>query len=112
MEQFIQAKKHKKRVLGEKLAKGQITVQEAVKENPELLFGYKRLKADVEAYHRDVAELKEDCKDTIPNTWDEIMPIVDGKQKHYWVWSREPNRGKTTWLKEMASKYRCTWYSY
>lgn len=30
MEQFINAKKHKKRVLGEKLIKGSITVQEAV----------------------------------------------------------------------------------
>lgn len=61
MDQFMQAKKQHKRVLGEKLAKGSITVMEAVEENPELIFDYKRLKANVEAYHRDQAEVKETC---------------------------------------------------
>lgn len=53
-----------------------------------------------------------ECKDIVPNTWDQIMPLLTTKQRHYWIWSDEPNKGKTTWLNEMASTFRCSWYNY
>jgi len=112
VDQYKNAQASHKRVIGQKLIKGSITLTEAVEENPELLFGYKRLKADLDSFHRDKAEAKPTCKDTIPNTWEQDLPIVDGKQKHYWIWSHAPNKGKTTWLKGIAEKYRASWYNY
>lgn len=112
MEQFTQAKKQHRRVLGEKLIKGTLSLVEAVQENPELLFGYKKLKADLASYQRDHAEQKPTCEGFIPNQWERVLPIVTGKKKHFWIWSTQPNRGKTTWLRDIADKYRASWYSY
>lgn len=103
MGQFIEAKKSHKRVLGEKLVKGEVTLTELVEENPELLFGYKKLKADLASYLRDKAEEKPTCVESIPNDWGKALPIRSIKKKHYWVWSTQPNRGKTTWLKSIAA---------
>ncbi len=52
------------------------------------------------------------CEGTIPNTFDIEMPILIGeKKKHYWLWSQEPNQGKTLFLKSLDEKYKCSWYN-
>jgi hypothetical protein len=49
----------------------------------------------------------------LPNTWDLVLPLLPGeKKRHYWIWSAEPNRGKTTWLRMLDTKYKCSKYSY
>lgn len=89
------------------------SLEEVKVDHPELIFGYKRLKADIEEWKRD--QLREDkvlCEGFIPNDFEKLMPLIEGKKRHYWVWSQGPNKGKTTWLKELDSLYRCSWYSY
>lgn len=39
------------------------------------------------------------------------MPLVMTKCKHYWLWSDQPNCGKTTFMKEVAHLFRASWYS-
>lgn len=40
---------------------------------------------------------KSDVPLLIPNNWNLEMPaLFDEKKRHYWIWSKEPNRGKTT----------------
>lgn len=54
------------------------------------------------------------CIQEIPNHWDNLsMPLYDHtvKQKHYWLWSSEPNKGKTTFQRTLRSLYRCSDYS-
>ena len=51
------------------------------------------------------------CTDQIPNSWCIPMPITGDKRRHYWVWSSGPNFGKTTWLKWLSDRFRCSWYN-
>lgn len=66
----------------------------------------------------DIAQSMEERKDKadlsafIPNTWGVLMPVRSDKKKHYWVWSEEPNRGKTTWLKSLQQHYKADFYEY
>jgi len=59
------------------------------------------------------ARNKPTCEDYIPNTWDLELPLLEQgeKKKHYWLWSTEPNMGKTTFLRKLDSDYRCSWYN-
>lgn len=110
--QFLEAKKNHKKVLGKRLLTGELTVREAVEDDPSLLFDYKRLKMNLDSYMRDKRADREDCKDAIPNTWDLDLAIKEGKKRHIWIFSYEPDKGKTTWLKGLDEKYRCSWYNY
>lgn len=64
-------------------------------EFPQLLFGYTTLK-------RDLARLQEDMEpprkypDFLPNPWGILLPFNNNsKRRHYWIYSVEPNAGKT-----------------
>lgn len=35
----------------------------------------------------------------------------NNKKRHYWIYSTEPNRGKTKFLESMDNNYRCSWYN-
>uniref|UniRef100_UPI0040473E36 hypothetical protein n=1 Tax=Rheinheimera sp. TaxID=1869214 RepID=UPI0040473E36 len=85
---------------------------QAVEEDPSLIFEYKKLKMNLESFKRDKAALKEDCLGFIPNPWEFLLPLKSDKCRHFWVYSPQPNMGKTTWLKDLSSKYRCSWYNY
>lgn len=39
------------------------------------------------------------------------MDLSEPKQRHQWIYSDQPNRGKTTFLETMADKYRAAYYS-
>ncbi len=46
--------------------------------------------------------------------WNEYEFVYDAsnKRRHYWIYSRIPNKGKTTFLKFLQKKYRCHMYSF
>lgn len=110
--QFLQAKQDHRRVLHKRLVSEEITLQQAIEEDPTLLKGYKRLKADLESYLRDKKAQKPDCKGSVPNPWCKYLPLKQEKKRHIWIYSYDPNKGKTTWLKDLDSKFRCSWYNY
>jgi len=52
------------------------------------------------------------CEGFIPNSFGLITPLLSSKQRHYWFWSTQPNKGKTTFLQDIQSKFPCLWYSW
>lgn len=88
-------KKPEKERLGARILAGEDVI-EIIKENPKFLFGYTKLKTDIEEYKKDSEEIP-DLPAELPNPWGKNMQVdTDIKRCHYWVYSKEPNRGKTT----------------
>lgn len=105
----IQKKNSHKRVLADALINKKINLVQAVQEEPELLFGYKKLKADLFEYFKDEQDRREAFPDWIPNPWGKVMSSkISQKRRHYWIFSRQPNKGKTfLFAKPLERKYRC-----
>lgn len=90
--------KTKKEILGKRIIEGE-DLDEIVKEHPELIFGYKRLREDIEEYkvstNRKTRELE--IPNEVPNPWNKTFLVdTDNKKCHYWFYSTIPNKGKTT----------------
>lgn len=51
------------------------------------------------------------CEGFIPNTFGLQLPILAGKRRHYWFWSASPDKGKTTFLKNLSTLYCCYLYN-
>lgn len=51
------------------------------------------------------------CEGFIPNAFGRLLPILQGKQRHYWFWSVAPNTGKTTFLETLLTQFRCYLYN-
>lgn len=50
----------------------------------------------------------------LPLNWEGLtMPlhVFPHKQRHYWLWSSMPNKGKSTFLKKLMGMHRCSFYS-
>lgn len=90
VKQESQARALNKKILGKRLCSGENLV-DLVDENPELLFNYRQLQANIKAYHEDKARAKPTCEDYIPNTWNLELPLLDIKKRHYWFWSAKPD---------------------
>lgn len=75
--QLIVARESHKKVLGKRLMTEAFI--DVVEDNPELMFGYSKLKADVAAYKLDKARAKPQCTGFIPNTWGLLLPIKSDK---------------------------------
>lgn len=108
--QEIKAKESKKRVLGKRLISGEKLV-DVVRENPEMLIEFKRWELNLEAFILADQRNKPDCSGFIPNNWALALPISSEKKKHYWFWSTEPNKGKTTFLKSIDESFRASWFN-
>lgn len=63
-----------------------------------------RAREIVSSLRDDVLKIRAD--DFISNPWNISLPVLTSKKKHYWLWSRDPNYGKTTWLNGLAKIYR------
>jgi hypothetical protein len=113
IEQVFSAKKAHKRAICKQLLEG-AKLCDVVDENPEMLYEYDRIQRNLALYKTDKARLQPDLVGFIPNPWGLLMPIkTDTKQKHYWIWSRMPNTGKTTkFLLPLQEKARCSFYNY
>lgn len=116
-ERLLKKNSHKK-IYGLKLIQRQNSLAELVDENPELLFGYKRLKEDLNEYFRDKGDSRGQLPGYLPNTWGKVLPINLRvvKKRHYWIYSSGPNKGKTTnaktWYKDYKSHIQCSDFSY
>lgn len=96
--------KNMRQVVAKRVLEGE-EVKDLVEEYPQLLFGFKRLQDDIRAYEEAKVEY-------IPpphflrNDWGlVVMPHSTKKQRHWWIYSQSPNRGKTTWARDLAAKY-------
>ena len=105
------ARESHKRILGKRLLDGEPLV-EVMEDHPELIFGYKRIKADVGAYFKDRARHQKEKAVGIPTEWGFWCRLLTGKRRHFWFWSSGPDRGKTTMLKNLDAKYACSWWNY
>lgn len=76
--QAAEARLSKKTILGKRLCSGEPLV-DVVEDNPELLFGYSKLKADVTAFLEDKSRSKPTCEGHIPNDWELELPLLTGK---------------------------------
>lgn len=94
---------HKKYIAQEMLVK---PLAELIKEHPELLWDYARLKHNLELYYADKINQTPDIPQFIPNNWGCIMQYNPNvKRRHYWIYSNEPNRGKTTFAKKLSDDF-------
>lgn len=82
------------------------TLDELVTLHPELLMGYAKLKNDLKEYHLDVAQNKPDCTGFTAFDEDFDVFLTSYKKRHYWFWSTEPDRGKSTFLLRMEKEFR------
>lgn len=73
---------------------------------------YLKLKTCKEAILKDLSPSLPRCLGFIPNTLEKVLPIKEGKRRHFWIWSSRPDTGKTTFLKSVASSYPSHWYAY
>lgn len=85
-----------------------VPLTDVVAQNPILLKGYRNLKLDVDAYKEDLVPAKPDLPEFLPNPWSLLLPAFKkAKRRHYWLWSSEPNLGKTTkFAKPLCDLYR------
>lgn len=68
------------------------------------LNAYKKLK---------VEDLREELPTRLENDWNVDLRVnTDLKQCHFWIWSKEPNRGKTTFLMRLHRTYRAEFWNY
>lgn len=77
-----------------------------------MLFGYKKLKQDLEEYKEDTRiDQRDDMPSELPNPWNKRLSVdTDNKKCHYWVYSKSPNRGKTTgFLEPIYRQFKACW---
>lgn len=89
-------------------------LQKAVKENDRELVPFKLLvRYNLEKRFDDIRKFAEidqriDLPDWLPNPWGKLLnSAIKDKKRHYWIYSRQPNLGKTYWFaKPLAEKYK------
>lgn len=102
-----------RKTIGEEILKGK-TLEEMVLQNPQLLFGYLRLKQDIAEFKTDTDKTAvPDLPDEIPNPWGARIRVdTDNKKCHGWFYSKAPNRGKTSCvIKPLVEQYGAYYYS-
>lgn len=60
-----------------------------------------------EFYRRLQEDIRKPLPYFLPNTWGKVLPLQIGrKRRHYWIWSRQTDKGKTTNMEHWAKDYR------
>lgn len=100
--------KSNRNLIAAKIVKERQPLDDLIQEFPHLIFGYKKLKSDIHEYELDRDSLRGNLPGWLPNPWGKVLPIrLQAKRRHYWIYSDEPNKGKTTWAKMLESLYCC-----
>lgn len=83
--------------IAKKLVTEKRPLEEVIIDHPELIFGYQRLKMDILTFKEDTGEEKKpDLPEKLENPWNLELPTFrNDKKRHYWIYSREPDAGKT-----------------
>ena len=91
-----EARKDHRKILSKRICDG-TPLQDLVEEGEITLFDLPKWEAGYTIYKRLKGENKPDLPEFIPNPWGKSLPAkIPDKKRHYWIWSKEPNRGKTT----------------
>lgn len=78
------------------LVNGSKTLTDIIDENPSLLSGYCKLKLDLLTFNQDRVASRPSMPNWLPNPWGKVLlSCKKSKKKHYWIYSRQPNVGKT-----------------
>lgn len=84
-----------KKLVAQQLLAGQ-TLENVLEEFPEIVFDYGRLRTNLALLALD-RQKWEPLPGFLPNPWGLLLPSDrPEKRRHYWIWSSEPNAGKTT----------------
>lgn len=78
---------------------GKRTLEDLIRtDHPELLFGYSKLKVDIDYFKAvEAFELLPRSVPFLPNPWGLLLPFHrHEKRRHYWLYSTVPSLGKTT----------------
>lgn len=90
--------KSRAKIFGERIIQGEDFL-EIMQDFPENIKGYTRLRQDVQEFLKDMEDRRNPCAlpDEIPNPWGQRFFVeTDNKKCHFWFYSHEPNKGKTT----------------
>lgn len=96
---------------GVRLMQGE-SLASVIKDFPEDFINLPRLEQAVACWQRLNAAPLPRASGFIPNTFQVLLPLRTDKQRHYWFWSDLPNKGKTTFLKNLEAAHPAAWYSY
>ncbi|QDJ95251.1 replication-associated protein [Capybara virus 22_cap1_591] len=98
-----------KRILAKHLIDKTKNLVEVVKENPELLFEYSKLKQNLIEFRRDELDVRQSLPDFLPNPLGWLLSSkISAKRRHFWIYSRQPNKGKTFhFAKPLSTLYKC-----
>lgn len=98
------SKKVTREQIGQEILDGAKLVS-LVEKYPHLIFGFSKLQADVLALER----AKAVCPNPpmfLPNPWGRVIKTQSHKKKrNWWIFSCVPNRGKTTWAKQLETEW-------
>lgn len=111
------AREGHKKIIGKRLLSERLV--DIVEEFPELIYDYTRLQKNILAYKCDKARVERSARpdELYTSLKDEdsdniILQLADDpKKRHHWIYSTEPNRGKTTFLEHMEATYRAGFYN-
>nr|QKI29016.1 Rep [Kummerowia striata CRESS virus] len=106
---LLLGKKTNRTIVAAKLIREKRPLEELIaEEHPELIFGYSKLKFDLDNYFQATKQEKEDLPDYLPNPWGlQLAAKIQTKKRHYWIYSRRPDVGKTfKFAKPLSSKYK------
>lgn len=103
-EQLHPGRKTTRAEIGKKILAGE-KLEDLIDEYPHLIFGFTKLQQDVRAVLNSRVRPIE-IPSWLPNPWGFLLQSDSyKKRRHYWIWSNQPNRGKTTWARDMETKF-------
>lgn len=108
----IKKQRKKEKLTNKELLEGDL--QEMIDSERLSLYSLSAVLNARKAYQEIQKRAKPDCVGNLPSNWLglnlPLLPITE-KQRHYWLYSVRPNKGKSTFLQKLDSLYRCSWYS-
>lgn len=103
-------KSKNRRTIAEEIILKKRPLVDLVQEYPDLLFGLTKLEQDVDRYWRLRGDERLPLPGFLPNPWNKVLPSkIKGKKRHYWIFSRMPNQGKTYhFARPLNNEFRIT----
>lgn len=108
----LKARETHTRLLCKRILDGEnpaVVIREA---DPSWLLKAPLIEKALEVMKRWEAPTQPSCVGFIPNSFGLNLPLYTAKKRHYWFWSEQPNKGKTTFLKGLQAQFPCLWYSW
>lgn len=94
-----------KKIIAQQIMSGLETELTILEKYPQYLFGFKRFKEDIDLWRSLIPTKKVHLPYWIPNPWGYVLPYKrNQKRRHYWIFSTQPNKGKTTFFAEPLVK--------